>query len=304
MLGPVWALQRERERPLWQRFRDGLRDLLLGVFGPSRPGIKFALIIFGALIIASATIKTDHRVSARTVIEGSMQLAVVVPFDGFIAEALVRAGDTVGAGEPLARLDERDLILEQQRWRAERDQLQRKYQVAMAEASLSDMGVIAAQISQSEAQLALADEKLARTTLFAPFDGIVVSGDLSQKLGIPVEKGELLFEVAPLTGYRVVLQVDDRDIARLAHEQTGELVLSSQPERAFPFSVSAITPVATQVDGRNVFRVEAMLEADGSRLRPGMEGIGKIVVDRRSLLWIWTHRFVDWLRLATWNWMP
>ena len=138
----------------------------------------------------------------------------------------------------------------------------------------------------------------------APFDGVVVAGDLSQKLGIPVEQGKLRVEVAPLKGYRVVLQVDDRDIAWLARKQTGELVLSSQPEHALPFTVSAITPVATQVDGRNVFRVEALVDGQITRLRPGMEGIGKIVVGTRSLLWIWTHRFVDWSRLAFWNWTP
>jgi hypothetical protein len=68
--------------------------------------------------------------------------------------------------------------------------------------------------------------------------------------------------------------------------------------------VSAITPVATQIDGRNVFRVEAKIDGQIARLRPGMEGIGKVVVGERGLLWIWTHRFFDWLRLALWNWMP
>ena len=71
-----------------------------------------------------------------------------------------------------------------------------------------------------------------------------------------------------------------------------------------PFTVSAITPVATQIDGRNVFRVEAKIDGQIARLRPGMEGIGKVVVGERGLLWIWTHSFFDWLRLALWNWMP
>ena len=101
-----------------------------------------------------------------------------------------------------------------------------------------------------------------------------------------------------------MLQVDDREIARIALAQRGELVLSSLPDRALPFTVSAITPVATQVDGRNVFRVEAMIEGQVGRLRPGMEGIGKVVVGERSLLWIGTHSFFDWLRLALWNWLP
>ena len=174
----------------------------------------------------------------------------------------------------------------------------------MATADRGAMGVLAAQIHQTEAQLALAEEKLARAALVAPFDGVVVSGDLSRAIGTPVDQGRTLFEIAPLDGFRVVLQVDDRDIARLAAGQRGELVLSSLPDRAMPFTVSSIMPVATQVDGRNVFRVEARVEGMPERLRPGMEGIGKVTVGQSNLLWIWTHRFFDWLRLGLWSWMP
>jgi len=304
MLGPVWALQRAQERPLWRRARAASRAGLQATLGPSRPGLKLMLSVLAATLVALAFIQIDYRVSARTVIEGSTQLASVAPFDGFVAAGLVRAGETVHAGQPMARLDDRDLKLERARWSAEREQLQRKYQVAMAQADRGAMGVIAAQVSQAEAQLALAQEKLTRATLIAPFDGVVVSGDLSQHIGTPVEQGKLLFEVAPLEGYRVVLQVDDRDIARLALQQRGELVLSSMPDQALAFTVSTITPVATQVEGRNVFRVEARLDAKTARLRPGMEGVGKVVIGERSLLWIWTHGFLDWLRLSLWNWLP
>jgi len=180
-----------------------------------------------------------------------------------------------------------------------------RYQVAMAAADRGTMGVVAAQVSQAEAQLTLAEDKLSRSTLTAPFDGVIVSGDLSQLVGAPVEQGKLLFEVAPLEGYRVVLKIDDRDIGRLAAGQRGELVLSSLPGRAMPFTVRSITPISTQQDGRNVFRVEAQLDAgDLARLRPGMEGVGKVVVGRANLLWVWTHGLVDWLRLWLWNWLP
>ena len=200
---------------------------------------------------------------------------------------------------------DRDLKLERARWSSEREQASRRYQVAMAAADRSAMAVLAAQVNQAEAQLALAEEKLARATLIAPFDGIVVSGDLSQQIGTPVEQGKLLFEIAPLADYRVVLQVDDRDMARLATAQRGELVLASLPDLNLPITVTTITPVATQRDGRNVFRVEAQIEGGNpARLRPGMEGIGKVGVGQHSLLWIWTHGFTDWLRLTLWNWMP
>ncbi len=304
MLGPVWALQRRGERPLWQRALDRSREALRALFGPRHPGAKLIAASVALLVVVLGLWTADHRVSARTVIEGSTQIAAVAPFDGFIAVSQARAGDNVRKGQVLARLDDRDLLLERARWTAERAQLQRKFQVAMAGAERGAMGVLAAQAQQAEAQLSLVEERLARASVVAPFDGVVVSGDLSRAIGTPVEHGRTLFEVAPLDGFRVVLQVDDRDIARVAAGQRGELVLSSLPDRALPFTVSAVTPVATQVDGRNVFRVEARVEGAPPRLRPGMEGVGKVLVGERNLLWIWTHRFVDWLRLTVWAWTP
>ncbi|HET9823427.1 MAG TPA: HlyD family efflux transporter periplasmic adaptor subunit [Burkholderiaceae bacterium] len=305
MLGPVWAVQRTNERSAWQRTRESARGFLQATFGPRHPGLKLLVSTIALLLLAFTLIQADHRVSARTVVEGATQAAQVAPFEGYVAEALVRAGDSVKRGQAMARLDERDLKLERARWSAEREQLQRRFQVALAAADRGAMGVLSAQVNQAEAQLALAEEKLARATLVAPFDGLVVSGDLSQSIGSPVEQGKVLFEVAPLEGFRVVLQVDDRDIGRVAVGQSGALVLSSLPDQTLPFTISTVTPVATQQDGRNVFRVEARIDSPAAaRLRPGMEGIGKVTVGERSLMWIWTHSFFDWLRLSLWNWMP
>jgi hypothetical protein len=35
-----------------------------------------------------------------------------------------------------------------------------------------------------------------------------------------------------------------------------------------------------------------------------MEGVGKVSIEERKLVWIWTHGFVDWLRLWIWSWLP
>ena len=70
------------------------------------------------------------------------------------------------------------------------------------------------------------------------------------------------------------------------------------------FKVVKLTPIATAQDSRNFFRVEAMLAEAPSRIRPGMEGVGKISVGDKRLWWILTHSFTDWLRLSLWTWMP
>ncbi|MCI0653416.1 MAG: HlyD family efflux transporter periplasmic adaptor subunit [Methylococcaceae bacterium] len=148
----------------------------------------------------------------------------------------------------------------------------------------------------------LVREQLARTRILAPFDGIIIEGDLSQSLGSPVERGETLFKIAPLDGYRIVLTVDEREIAYIEKGQKGALVLSSLPGKLFPLVVEKITALADAEKGYNAFRVEAALPERDVALRPGMQGIGKIGVGRATILWIWTHEMIDWFRLWLWSW--
>ena len=304
LVGPVLELKRDAEKPLWRRARERFDDGTRALFGPRHPGLKLAVSLGVLLVVFLALANGDYRVASKTVIEGEVQRAVVAPFDGYIAETRARAGDTVKKGQLLASLDRRDLLLEAERGRSELEQLSRQHRQAFAAQDRGATVVLAAQMAQAQAQLSLTEEKLARATLAAPYDGVVVSGDLSQLLGTPVEVGKVLFEIAPLEAYRVILQVDERDIASVAVGNSGELALAGIPGETMRFRVARVTPVTTQADGRNYFRVEARVDNPSNRLRPGMEGVGKIDAGERRLLWIWTHSLVDWLRLWFWKWMP
>jgi hypothetical protein len=74
------------------------------------------------------------------------------------------------------------------------------------------------------------------------------------------------------------------------------------PERTFTLTIRNITAIAKAENNKNIFRVEASLDNVPNLLRPGMEGIGKINAGNKSLLWIWTHATLDWLRLWVWSW--
>jgi multidrug resistance efflux pump len=304
LLGPVLALKREAERGLWQRLRERARDGAVMLFGPRHPGAKLIAACLVAAVVALSLVTGTYRITAHAVLEGAVERAAVAPFDGHIAESFVRAGDLVHAGQVLARLDDRDLVLERGKLISEREQTDRKNRQALAMQDRAAMVIGAAQSRQLDAQIALLDDKLARVTLKAPFDGIVVSGDLSQLLGAPVETGKILFQVAPLDDYRVVLQADERDIADLHKGQHGELSLSGLPFQHLVFQVKQITPVATVQDGRNFFRVEAQLDTAPDQIRPGMEGVAKVDVGSRKLIWIWTHSLVDWVRNWAWRDLP
>jgi multidrug resistance efflux pump len=304
LVGPILDLQHDSGRLISGRAVHSIQDGARALFGPRRPALKLAAIFSVAVAATLVFVNGEHTVSAKSVTEGSVQRAIVAPYDGYVESAPVRAGDRVEEGDLLAKLNDKDLLLDQSKARSDRDRLQQKYRDALAKHDRPEMIAFAAQVRQSEAQLALADEKLVKSRISAPFDGIVVSGDLSQNLGSPIERGKLLFEIAPLDQYRVVLQVDERDIGYVGVGQKGRLALAGLPAHPLSLTVTKITPVAVAEEGRNFFRVEAHLDDESVTLRPGMEGVGKIEVGRASVVWIWTHALVEWVWLTTWKWIP
>jgi multidrug efflux pump subunit AcrA (membrane-fusion protein) len=304
LLGPLLEMKADTQRLIAGKLADKTSSGLKALFGPRRPAVKLAAAAAVAALAFVALVPGEFRISAKAVVEGAVQRAAVAPFDGFIAAAQARAGDVVAEGQVLATLDDRELALEEVRWRSELEQQVLKYNDALGKHDRSAARVLAALVEQAKAQLALVEDKRARAKITAPFSGVVVSGDLSQLLGSPIEKGKMLFELAPLDKFRVILQVDERDVLYVKNAQTGQLVLTGFSSAAFPLKVKTVTPVATAADGRNYFRIEAQVDDPEKVLRPGMEGIGKVAVGERSLLWIWSRTLIDWLRITLWKWWP
>src|SRR4030042_1232064 len=95
------------------------------------------------------------------------------------------------------------------------------------------------------------------------------------------ERGQELVKVAPLDAYRVIVEVDEKDIIHIQVGQKSELILPSMPGQALPFVVNKITPVSIAKEGQNYFRVEANMEKHSERMRPGRGGLGKVTITRR-----------------------
>lgn len=304
LAGPIIEQRRIAEYGALRRVLRDFSDILGKIFGPRHLTWKAVTASVFVLTLLLVVLPIEYRVSAKTVIEGEVQRVAAAPFDGFVGAAYVRAGDTVKADQPLVQLDDRDLRIEEARWSSERDQYENRLREAMANHDLTAVQVVGAQLRQASAQLAMVNEKITRARLLAPFDGIVVSGDLNQQIGAPVETGKKLFEIAPLNSYRIILQVDEREIRHVQMDQAGRLVMTGIAGEPMDFKVAKVTPVATAQEGKNFFRVEAVLADPSPRLRPGMEGVGKIEVGSHSLWWVLTHGFTDWLILSLWTWMP
>jgi multidrug efflux pump subunit AcrA (membrane-fusion protein) len=160
---------------------------------------------------------------------------------------------------------------------------------------------------EAQAQLELVEERLLRSRLVAPFDAIVVQGDWSQQLGAPVKEGTELLTLAPSDRFRVMVEIDERDIPRMdqldLRTLRGSLTLSALPWSSLPLRVNRISPVAKAVEGRNVFEVEAELLQQPPGLRPGLQGQARIDTEPASPLLHFLRRALGSLRIAWWEWL-
>lgn len=304
LLFPVLETKRQKDRHLIIQFWDTTRIQLSRFFGAGYLGRKLLALLFISLALFFYFKTGDYRISADTVLQGKVRRVVVAPFEGYIKDAKVRAGDLVEDGSVMCSLDDRDLRLERLNWLSKQTQYQRQYQEARAKHNRAEANIIKAQLDQAKSRLDLAESRLNRTVITAPFKGLVISGDLSQRLGGSVEKGEVLFEVAPLDDYRVILEVDERRIVDVKMGQQGRIILSALPNEKFGFVVEKITPISNAKEGLNYFRVEARPLKISKRFRPGMEGVGKIHVERRRLISIWTQNVREWFTVWKWSWWP
>ncbi len=304
LIGPVLAIRRRSDRGILRTLREDISGGLGRLFGPGHLLLKTATTLIALFLVLAVLATGEYQVTSPATLEATIQRVVIAPQDGFLAQGKVRPGDVVHKGDLLGTLDDQQLKLEQKKIRSRLQQLARQYRQSFAHHDRSEINIIRAKINQAKAQLNLVGQELRRTHLLAPFDGVIVSGDLSQSLGAPVKRGDILFTVAPLDHFLLALQVDERDIDEIAPGQEGTLVLQGMVGRKLPLRVSRITPVASLVQHKNCFRVEADLDFASDLLRPGMTGVAKIPVGRRRLLWITTHRFLDWLRLKLWSLLP
>ncbi|HEV7802131.1 MAG TPA: HlyD family efflux transporter periplasmic adaptor subunit, partial [Burkholderiales bacterium] len=253
------------------------------------------------LLLGLTLVPVQYRVGAQARIEGSIQRTLVAPADGFLSKVHARPGDRVKADQVLAELAADDLRLEQRKWHSELTQHENAASAALARTDRAQFVINQSKADEARAQMDLVDSQLTRGRIVAPFDGVIIKGDLAQSLGAPLRRGEVLLTIAPVDQYRLVIEVDERDIPAVRVGQKGSVALGALSEGALAFRVERVTPVATTRDGRNFFEVEGALQESPAMLRPGLQGVAKIEAGQRSLAWIWTHRIWEWLRLALWS---
>lgn len=257
--------------------------------------------------LALCMFPVTHLVTADAMIEGKFQRALVAPMDTYLAEVHVVAGERVAMGDLLATFATEDLSLELLKWQSEKARKVKAKRDAAARQERTKLGVLDAEIAQADAEIALVESRIARRELRAPTNGVIVSGDLTQRLGAPVSIGEVLFEIVPEEKYQLALMIDEKDILDLKTSEQrklqGRLKLNAYPRESIAFDITRVTPVNKVSSNGNFFIAYAEPAAHDLAVRPGMEGIAKIDVGNRPAIVNWTYNLRQWFSLTLWRWV-
>jgi RND family efflux transporter MFP subunit len=277
--------------------REGFASLI----GPEHTGAK--LIGIGVAILLAVLVfgLVDYRVDSPCALRAENAVFLSAPFNGYIDEVKVDIGDEVKQGDLLATLDTRDLLLEEAGAVADQTRYLRETEKASAADHPADMRIAQAQAEQARVRLEIVRFRRSQANIVAPFTGVVVEGDLKKRIEAPLKQGEVLFKIARIDHLYVECSVNERDVHELKVGGKGEIALSSSPHLRFPVKIARIEPAAQAADAANVFIVRCVAEgSEHAWWRPGMSGVAKLDVGSRSLLWVLTHRTVDFLRMHLW----
>jgi len=302
VIAPHLADRKRGDRFLITHAWHAVRTLAAYFIGPKHVGWKILGIAVFALLIYAGSGTWPYRVTSPFVLKANAKRVIAAPYEARLNAVLAEPGDLVKAGQLLGTLNAIELKLELVESQSQLKAATLEKSKATAEKELADAQQAQARIEQIRAHISLLQYRIDRSEIRSPIQGVVLTGHWRDKIGSVIELGQPLFEVAPVEDLIAIVRVSESDIDQIntLTLPTGQLATRSQPEEKFDFLVTRIIPLATPIEGQNVFEVQCHLADPAPWLRPGMQGLAKINAGDRRITWIATHQITDTLRLWLW----
>jgi membrane fusion protein, multidrug efflux system len=220
---------------------------------------KVARVALPQGITAVGSLRSDESVTLRPEVAGR------------ISTIRFREGERVAKGSPLVLLDPSVSEAEAQQARANLTLAKQKYNRAI---DLEKQGFVSGQardeaennLKVAEASLALAEAKLAKLTIRAPFSGII--GLRTVSVGDYVKEGADMVNLEAVDPLKVDFRVPEIYLTQLSVGQTLQLTLDAMPGKTYEGKVFAINPLIDTA-GRSVV-IRAQVKNQDAALRPGM----------------------------------
>jgi HlyD family secretion protein len=149
--------------------------------------------------------------------------------------------------------------------------------------SQTEVAKVRAQGAEAQATYDAAENALQKSSVRAPFEGIVYT--LPVKQGAYVQTGDLLLQVGDLSRMLVRTFVDEPEIGRLVPGQRIEVTWDALPDRVWKGSVITIPSTVKLRGSRNVGEVTCTVDNRDLRLLPNVNvGVTVITAEHSGVL--------------------
>ena len=203
--------------------------------------------------------------------------------DGRITEIVMREGAEVGNGDALFRIDDQELKAQVDRAEAERDLAEQaltrtRQLLEQNAASASDLERAEATARSSRASLDLLKVRLARTTVRAPFAGVV--GQRYVSLGDYVTSSDSLVTLQTVDPVRVAFNVPERYAGVVRRGQKVGFRVAAVTGEELTGTVEFVSP-EVQLPGRTLL-VKALVPNGRRQLQAGMFAEARLATALRT----------------------
>ena len=242
------------------------------------------------LLLAILFFPIDFIINTNSIVQPVQRRFVAAHFDGVLEKTHVRPGDVVTAGQLLARLDGRELNWQMSSLQADRSKALKNRDQHLAAGDTPAAQMARLEIKRIKVQSDLLQYQNQHLDIRSPISGLVLVGDLQREEGVSVQRGQKLFEIAPLDKVLVEVAIPADEIRHYREDMPVAIYLESFPGKVWQTPLTRLFPSSIIRDGDNVFLGEIELDNSNGLLRPGMQGRAKLNADTKPLVWVWLHK--------------
>ncbi|MGA2237248.1 MAG: efflux RND transporter periplasmic adaptor subunit [Terriglobales bacterium] len=255
-----------------------------------------------AAVLFLALFPLPLRVDGPARVAPGRSARIGVDVDGIVKQVNVREGDPVRKGTVIASLEDWDYRSALAAAQAKRETAVALMNRALAANDDTEAGIQQAQADYWTTEVARAQQRLDRTLVRSPIDGVVATPHIENLVGQKLKFGDPFADIVDNSQALVDVSVDQTDIALVAAGQKARIKLDGFPARTFEGAVVVVSPLARLDGDSRTFSARVAVPNPDSVLRAGMQGRGKVstgwrpagqVFFRQPIMWIWSKLW-DW----------
>lgn len=163
------------------------------------------------------------------------------------------------------------------------DQARDQLNIKKAGAREEDIRYKEALINQQQASLISVGEKIRKTSLFAPIEGIVTA--VNTEIGETVNIGQSSLAMNSMGNFEIQLDIAETDISKVLINQLASITLDAFPDEKFSGHVVKIEPAETVIQGVVYYKSTISFDNQDERIRAGMTAnVDIVTAERKNVL--------------------